>query len=251
MKNRLLTLKAGFFLLLILFASLSHAQTSRKNDVIILRDSTKLEVIIQEVQESNVKYKKITDISGPVFSVGKSEIASILYGNGEKEHFAEQSQVYFDEAPVPPVTSSMPSSEQARPFYNLPIRTVKEWDSNQLRANYKLYLKKANTYKKMGTIGAFGGAAMMGIGIGIMSSSNTNSYNSFSNFLGGYVVFIAGLGAGIPLTIVGFVKKKSYTKKALIVKDELRRRKQPLTFHLAPGFNPANQSANLAVRISF
>jgi len=235
--------------LFFLVTSFCQAQTARKNDIIILRDNTRLEVIIQEVQDQNVRYKKITDQEGPVFSVKKSDILSILYGNGESENFEEKPQVYFDEiASPPPVT---PYGKTA-PRPSLPIQNVREWDANQLRANYKFYLKKADNYRKMGSIGAIGGATLTGIGIGIMAGSgNINSYNGFGQFLGGYMVFMAGVGAGIPLTIVGFVKKKSYTKKALLVKDELRRRKEPFAFNFRPAFNLATQSAGLSVRMSF
>jgi hypothetical protein len=256
MKTSLSKLSAAVLCLFFLVIFACPGQTARKHDVIILRDSTKLEVIIQEVNENTVKYKKITDTGGPVFSVSKSEIASILYGNGETEHFTAQSQVYFDEAPVPPVTSSKPYTGKALPFYNLPIRTVQEWDSNQLRANYKFYLKKANTYKNVGSVGAFGGIILTGVGAILINSADKRSYGLHNGTfpeieIAGVLFVTAGIGAGIPLTIIGFVKKKSYTKKALIVKDELRRRKQPLAVHWAPCFNPVNQSANLAVKISF
>jgi len=235
--------------LFLLVTSFCQAQTARKNDIIILRDNTKLEVIIQEVQDQNVRYKKITDQEGPVFSVKKSDILSILYGNGETEDFEEKSQVYFDEIASPP---SVTSYKKTEPEPSLPIQNIREWDSNQLRANYKFYLKKADNYRKMGSIGAIGGATLTGVGIGIMAgASNINSYNGFGQFLGGYIVFMAGIGAGIPLTIVGFVKKKSYTKKALLVKDELRRRKEPFAFNFAPAFNPATQYAGLTVKMSF
>src|SRR5690606_18004319 len=78
--------------------------------------------------------------------------------------------------PVPPVTSSKPYTGKARPFYNLPIRTVQEWDSNQLRANYKFYLKKANTYKNVGSVGAFGGIILTGVGAILINSADKRSY---------------------------------------------------------------------------
>lgn len=40
-----------------------------------------------EVDENVVKYRKISDPEGPVYSVRKSEIASIKYGNRETETF--------------------------------------------------------------------------------------------------------------------------------------------------------------------
>lgn len=88
MKPTLFYLNKNLFIVLfILLAGMCNAQTVRKHDIIRLRDNTKLEVIIQEVLENTVKYKKLSDPEGPVFTINKSEIASIQYGNGEVENF--------------------------------------------------------------------------------------------------------------------------------------------------------------------
>jgi hypothetical protein len=82
LKTRLLSL-----LFLIALVNFSFIQTSRKPDVIVMKDNTKLEVLIQEVDEHVVKYRKVSDPEGPVYSVRKTEIASIKYGNRETETF--------------------------------------------------------------------------------------------------------------------------------------------------------------------
>ena len=242
----------NFFLIcwmMLSLAEFSQAQTVRKNDVIVTKNNEKIEAIIQEINASTIKYKKLSDPEGPVFTIEKTEISSILYGNGETEKYDEKPQIYYDEIAVqPPVTPYGKST----PKVNLPIKTVRDWDSNQLRANYKFYLSKSENYRKMGTIGLIGGVVLTGAGIGVMASSgNGNSFNDLGNFVGGYMMFLAGLGAGIPLTIVGFIKKKSYAQKALLVKDELRRRNEPLSLKVNPLFNPATQSAGLIVRVTF
>ena len=228
---------------------LCHAQNTRKPDIIVLKNNTKLEVSIQEVEEGIIRYKKLSDPDGLVFTIEKTEVSSILYGNGETENFEENSQVYFDEITMPaPITPY----EKVSPKVYLPIKTVREWNSNQLRANYKFYLRKADNYRNMGVIGLIGGVTLTGTGIGIMAAlGNGNSYNSLGQFLQGYMIFLVGLGAGVPLTIVGFVNKKRYTRKALLVQDEMRHRKEPFSLNLNPVFDPATQSAGLAVKVSF
>jgi len=81
-KTRLLS-----FIFLIALVNFSFIQTSRKPDIIVMKDNTKLEVLIQEVDENAIKYKKVLDPDGPVYSVRKTEVASIQYGNGEIENF--------------------------------------------------------------------------------------------------------------------------------------------------------------------
>lgn len=58
-----------------------------------------------------------------------------------------------------------------------------------------------------------------------------------SNGAIGSLLVTAGLGAGIPLTIIGFNKNKSYKKKAINVREELKKRNAPISFSVKPGFN--------------
>ncbi|KAA6439616.1 hypothetical protein FEM33_11395 [Dyadobacter flavalbus] len=83
------TFKTGILSLVFLIAlvNFSFIQTSRKPDIIVLKDNTKLEVLIQEVDENVVKYRKVSDPEGPVYSVRRTEIASIKYGNTETGTF--------------------------------------------------------------------------------------------------------------------------------------------------------------------
>jgi hypothetical protein len=250
MKVNLLVFKV--LLVLLCVCQLCAAQTIRKSDTIIFRNDAKLEVIIKEIQEHAVSYKKISDPEGPVFTINKSEIARIHFGNGYTKVFEEKEEAYFEFSNSKTTKAATPF-QKGQKFYNLPIRDVQNWQSEQLRTNYQFYLKKADTYKKMGTVGAIGGAALTGIGIGIMSgaSNSINSYNGFNQFLGGYMLFLTGVGAGIPLTIIGFVKKKSYTKRALLVREVLRKRDKSFGFNITPVLNPSTQMAGVSLKMTF
>jgi hypothetical protein len=242
------------FITLIVFgrSEFSHAQNTRKNDLIIKRDSVKVEALILEVEDQVIRYKKYSDQEGPVFSVNKSEVASIVYGNGEVENFNLPQEIYFDEAPAPvtPYRNSAPATSRPR------NGSLESQNTDQLRTNYNFYLKKAARYKKINLIGVIGGVAFIGGGIGLISNgvNKLNLYggnNGGGEIYGGTLMFLAGLGGGIPLTIVGAVKKRSYTKKALLVQEELRRRKAPLSVHINPVYNPANHSTGLSLRMTF
>ena len=251
MKNALLKLSVLIISLSALIVSICHGQSTQKHDIIILRDKTKLEVTIREQINDVIKYKKVTDPDGPIFSIKHSEIASIYYANGQAQHFTDNSPIY-DEIVTSPVAPYMVKPR----WYNLPLQTVRQWNPDQLRTNYRFYLKKANAYKNMGAIGAFGGVIMLGAGVILMSTEDDPSYygvysGTTDKQAAGAMLFVVGLGAGIPLTIIGFAKKKSYGKKAVIVKDELIRRREPLSFNFRPAFNLATQSAGLSVRMSF
>lgn len=72
-----------FFLLLIL-PMLAYSQ-----DVIITKKAEKLEVKIIEVSSSEIKYKKLNNLEGPTFVLLSSDVASVIYENGEVQVFED------------------------------------------------------------------------------------------------------------------------------------------------------------------
>ena len=52
-------------------------------DLIIKTNSEKIEALIQEVSDTEVKYKKANNPNGPLFVVKMDDISSIIYANGE------------------------------------------------------------------------------------------------------------------------------------------------------------------------
>ena len=255
MKSVLSGSKSLFLILWLLMglAAFSQAQTVRKNDVIVTKDNEKIEAIIQEVDASTIKYKKVSEPDGPVFTLNKTEVSSILYGNGEVEKFDKSTDEYFAPGSVPPPV--IYKKEQNNNYNKGNNFTSRE--SDQLRSNYNLFVKKARSYKKLGFIGASAGLLFTVIGIVKLSewTDQVNTYGSTyasdSDLAVGTLLFTAGLGAGIPLTIVGFVKNKRYTKKAIDVQNELRRRNQPLSLRLSPGFNSTTNSGYLSLKMAF
>lgn len=58
-------------------------------DQIFKKDNTKLEVKVLEVNPNEVKYKLKSNPDGPLYVISKSDIAVIIYANGEHETFAD------------------------------------------------------------------------------------------------------------------------------------------------------------------
>ena len=256
MKHPFLQLRSFLIVVVFIFSSdLLSAQSTRKSDLIIKRDSTKIEALIIEVNELTIRYKKYSDKEGPDFSLAKRDVASVIYGNGEVEQFAAAPEIYFDEAPLPvtPYESDAPANRYRR-------GSVQSLDTRQLNFNYSFYLKKAAKYKTMSVVGASLGSLMTIAGI-ITASAAVRDMNAAggsssqaidSRFAGGVMLTTMGICAGIPLTIIGVVKHKSYNKKALLVKEELQRRKAPLTsIRISPGFDPVSRSAGVRLSMVF
>ena len=59
-------------------------------DIIVTKQSEKIEAKITDVEQDFIKYKKFNYQEGPTYTIKKSEIVSIIYQNGDVETFAEQ-----------------------------------------------------------------------------------------------------------------------------------------------------------------
>jgi hypothetical protein len=242
-------------LLLVALCQFAHSQTSRKADVIIMRDDTRLEVVIQEVDENQVKYKKMSDPDGPVFAVRKTEIASIRYGNGEVETFEAILEVPNYYAPTQPSKTNKPVVAAAITG-NKFLDEIRSLPPDQLRATYKFYKSKSKSGMVMGIAGTSVGILVAGIGTGIVASAtdangNFKSYQDERRAIRGAWMMIGGFAGAVTFGTVGFVKAGKNGSKAGKIRRELLQRNEPLTFRLDPSFNPANGAAYLTLRIGF
>jgi hypothetical protein len=87
MKN--LTKIIALILITISFIEPIKAQTTKKTDLILLVDKSEINGIIEEISETEIKYKKAENPSGPVYTIKKSGVYMIIYSNGEREKISE------------------------------------------------------------------------------------------------------------------------------------------------------------------
>lgn len=74
------------FILLLFFS----VKSIIAQDVIILNNNTTILSKVLEINSSEVKYKKHSNLNGPIYTLSKEEIVAINYENGEKETFRDQ-----------------------------------------------------------------------------------------------------------------------------------------------------------------
>lgn len=77
----------GLFCIIFLLAvqdSLAQA-SARKPDKIHRLDQTVVEGLIEEVNKSEVQYKKVNDPTGPLYAIPRKEIWKIIWNNGDEE----------------------------------------------------------------------------------------------------------------------------------------------------------------------
>lgn len=80
-------------------------------DVIVKKNGDEIKAKVEEVLAAEIKYRKFENLTGPVYSMPKSEIFMIKYENGSKD-------VFGDETPVSAIpTVPEPSSGQTATIY--------------------------------------------------------------------------------------------------------------------------------------
>lgn len=118
-------------------------------DIIILKNSTRIDAVIQEVSQSEIKYKKASNPNGPSFILSTSEIVSIVYDNGEVQTFNDnnnQQQSY---------NNNQQSYNNNQQSYNNPrtssfvLRDAESWSSFTMNYSYYKPKKDFSGYKTM------------------------------------------------------------------------------------------------------
>ena len=95
-------MKKILFLLTLITADV-HAQ-----DIIVKKDVNTIVSKVLEVNASDVKYKKYSNLDGPTYTISKAELLSINYKNGDRDLFS-------DTAPIPePASNQCPMADEQR-----------------------------------------------------------------------------------------------------------------------------------------
>ncbi len=250
-----------FFLLFILLSIMQAATINaqvRGNDVLIMRDKSRIEVIITEVSDVSVSYKKKSDPDGPLFVVKKSDLEAIEYGNGEKESFpAPVTETYFTpEAAEKPVVYKSPAPIPRNKFEAL----MYSWSPDELRAARLHFKQKSKSAFTGGIVFTSLGVIAMGVGTVLMGESTSTTSSGVSvivddnKFNTGAVMLVGGLLGGATLGTIGFVRGGKNAAKASKLTRELLRRNEPLrstSLRFSPGYNPVNKYGFLAVNLTF
>ncbi len=153
------------FLLLALFLSVS----AFAEDVIITKNSERINAIILEVNLDVIKYKKSDSPDGPTYTMVKDDIASVLYSNGQVDVFSVDDN---NKTQTNQVTNQTQTNfQQSTSSYKTISRMNGEYyeDGKAISRDQYLSLAKKNCpmaysqYKK-GTSILNGGIAMLTIG---------------------------------------------------------------------------------------
>lgn len=125
-------------------------------DIIILKNSTRIDAVIQEVSQNEVKYKKASSPNGPSFILSTSEIVSIVYDNGEVQTFDNNSQQQSYDNQQQSYNNNRQSNNPQNS--TLVLRDAEKWSSFTI--NYSYYKPKKDA-DEMKTMNGFNAGFMM------------------------------------------------------------------------------------------
>jgi len=94
-------------------------------DTILKKNGERIEAKVMEITTTEVKYKKYTNLNGPMYTIGKLEISIITYEDGSRDIFDNSYKPASPVTPPTPPPSSTPPPYQARepvhtPQYSTP-----------------------------------------------------------------------------------------------------------------------------------
>ena len=184
-------------------------------DMIVTKDSRKIEAKVTEVNADNVRYKNFNNQDGPVYSLSKNDIVTIIYQNGQVETFGTASSRPSTSA-QPSATSAQSSSASAQTARSSnsgmaqnqrPVNIIDE-----MRVNYPNLYQQYASGRRMKTAGG----VLTGVGIGsfvlglvVMVVGEDEGDDEM--LAGGAVLFTTGtvlLAVGIPVLAVGGGKQR-------------------------------------------
>lgn len=229
----------------VLFLSLIHvaaAQTGRKNDVIVKKDSSRIQALITQMSYEKINYRDLGTPDSAKTYIYLDQVARVLLKNGKTINVRDSVLA----GRIPP-----DSVGQYVDLNNLPTdpfeKSVVMANSDQLRDKLRHHHDRSID-GKTGAI-VFTSVAVASLVSGLIVASTGDSPD---NKTIGTSLAIAGPAVGVVLGLVGFRNYKLHSKKAAKIKAELERRNQPLSrLKINPSIDPFNKSAHLTLRMSF
>ena len=97
-------------------------------DIIVTNNSERINALITEVSETEIRYKKADNPDGPIFVLPTSDISSILYRNGDVQTFAQHDNQAPQKTGV--MTSTFKSVSASEDLKYIPGQQLRRMHSN-------------------------------------------------------------------------------------------------------------------------
>jgi len=191
----------------------------KAQDIILTKDGQKIEAKVEEVGIETIKYKKYNNQSGAAYLILKSDIATIMYENGEFEVFKQETQKSNTNEAQKPISqeAQKPFSQEAQKLYShlqQPFNKIGIDDKGML-----VFFKANNFqeyYNRFNAACVQSNAGKVILGIGVFASAlgfsllMADLYNDTGLVTGGSVLLSFGqvvVIAGISITATAGKRK--------------------------------------------
>ena len=236
------------FSIILFLGALFYVQAQ---DIIITKDSKKIDAKITKVTQDEIEYKKTNNLDGPIFVIPINDINSIIYANGEVQLFETKNDItipkaeknindniyyknneYLDKSK----TDDFSYISKIEDCYFIKDKKVNEKEylnfiAKECPVAYRYYQEgNKQCHKGLGFI--IGGCISFPISATFYASGDRRHdviYYSISAAWG--IVGIVGLSVGIPIYCKGLKKKNNSYK---IYNKECSNK---LSLNLQPGIN--------------
>jgi hypothetical protein len=155
-------------------------------DVITMKDGSIVTAKVVSVGPDEIKYKRCDNLSGPSYSVNKSEIASIRYANGVNETFGQK------------VQTPKPSSNEIHNHYA-------DRDNDMATTNAKI----SKTFGILSVV--FAVLCFACIGLSIFALMSIESYLAIFPLILSFIFLVLALVFGIVAIVGSLIAKKKNT----------------------------------------
>ena len=184
-------------------------------DIIVTRDSKRIEAKVTEINVDVVRYKQFDNQDGPVYSLPKNDILTIVYQNGQVETFElatatpnERNQTTFASTQ----TTQTPTQTTQAPYQSTTRRLSTAETLSIMQTNYPALYSQYNSGRRLKSTGwaltGIGiGTFVLGVALGTDGSENGNIEQEDA----GVVITAAGIilvATGIPILAVGAGKRR-------------------------------------------
>lgn len=177
-----------------------NAQTRYEDRIVTIQKDT-LRVKITEFGLTSLRYKNIAGDTATIHTISKKEIKTVLFGNGDIEHFAERADEVYTPTETQYYRAVRKTSFQ---------REIATWPTDQLIGQKTIYKQKYISQKIGGVTSIVVGSGIAIFGMGQLINSIFDSDDGAK----GTIAFLSGItvatGVGIPLTIFGAKTKRKY-----------------------------------------
>lgn len=173
------------FLLLLCSASVSA------QDVIVKKDGSTVVCRVVELTESEIVYKKWSDLNGSNYVMERSAASAINYQNGKKVNLSEATNLY------------KPNNQNDG---------VQQYNDKALLALDMASKDPYKKVKKLKTIGWIGGGALVIIGGIVLADGNSKGGSSHSGYEDGLIAGGVIMGCGVAFTTT-FLLLANHEKK--------------------------------------